>query len=142
LVPTLAVVVDLTGPGGDYDSPVLEVRGRHMLPRIRETAAAALRKGVKVVAATDTGYGPGSVLRLSHELEELVGIGMSPAEAIAAGTSVAAELLEVGDHVGRLAAGYDADFIVMERSPLENIGAVQDLLMVVNNGKVVLDRER
>ena len=142
LVPTLAVVVDLTLPGGDYDSPLLQIRGRHMLPRVREMAAAAHRMGVRVVAATDTGYGPESVLRLSHELQELVNIGMTPREAIRAATGTAAELLGVADHTGRLAAGMDADFIVMERNPLEDIGAVQDLLMVVSDGKVILDRER
>jgi imidazolonepropionase-like amidohydrolase len=140
LAPTIAVVRDLTLPGGDYDNPVLEVRGRHMLPRVREMAGKAHRGGVRVVAATDTGYGPGSVLRLSHELIELVDIGMSSMEAVRAATSVAAELLGVDDHTGKLAAGMDADIIVMERNPLEDIGAVQDLLMVINNGAVVVNR--
>ncbi len=140
LAPTIAVVVDLTQPGGDYDSPVLQVRGRHMLPRIRETAANAHRMGVKVVAATDTGYGPNSVLRISHELMELVGIGMTPLEAIRAGTVVGAELLGVDDRTGSLVAGKDADFVVLERNPLEDIGAVQDVLMVVSDGRVVVER--
>ncbi len=140
LVPTIAVVRDLTLPGGDYDNPVLEVRGRHMLPRVRETAGTAYRIGVPIVAATDTGYGPGSVLRLSHELIELVDIGLTSMEAIRAATAVAAELLRVEDHTGTLVAGHDADFIVMERNPVEDIGAVQDLLMVVKDGVIVLDR--
>ncbi len=140
LAPTIAVVRDLTLPGGDYDNPVLEVRGRHMLPRVREMAGKAHRRGVRVVAATDTGYGPGSVLRLSHELIELVEIGMSAMDAIKAATSVGAELLGVADHTGKLAVGMDADIIVMERNPLEDIGAVQDLLMVINNGSVVVNR--
>ncbi len=140
LVPTIAVVEDLTQPGGDYDSPVLIMRGRHMLPRIRETARNAQRLGVRLVGATDTGYGPNSVLRISHELMELVGVGLTPMEAIQAVTSVAAELLRVDDHTGRLAVGFDADFLVMERNPLDDIGAVQDLLMVVSDGVVVVDR--
>jgi len=142
LVPTLAVVVDLTQPGGDYDSPVLQVRGRHMLPRIRATARRAHELGIPIATGTDTGYGPNSVLRIGHELQELVGIGMTPAEAIAAATTVGAKLVGVDDHAGRLAVGYDADFIVMEQNPLEDIGAVQDLLMVVSNGRVILDRPR
>ncbi|MCI0485128.1 MAG: amidohydrolase family protein [Blastocatellia bacterium] len=140
LVPTIAVVSDLTRPGGDYDNPVLEVRGRHMLPRIRETAALAHKLGVKIVAATDTGYGPNSTLRMSQELEELVHVGLSPLQAIQSATVVAAELVGVADHTGKIAAGFDADLIVVERNPLENIGAIHDLLMVVNNGKIVLNR--
>lgn len=140
LVPTIAVVADLTLPGGDYDSPLLAIRGRHMYPRIKKTAAMAHKLGVKLVTATDTGYGPNSTLRLSQELEEFVGIGLSPPEAIRAATSVAAELLGVDDHTGRIAAGLDADLIAIENNPFEDIGAVHDILLVVNNGKVVLNR--
>ncbi len=57
LVPTIAIVRDLTIPGGDYDNAVLNIRGRHMLPRVREMARNAHEMGVKIVAATDTGYG-------------------------------------------------------------------------------------
>jgi len=138
--PTLAVVADLTLPGGDYDNAGLQIRGRFMLPRIRETAGRALRAGVKMVAATDTGYGPESVVRMSHELEELVGIGMTPLQAIQAATTVAAEMLGVSDHAGRIAQGLDADLILVERNPLEDIRVMQDVLLVVNNGKVVLNR--
>ncbi len=140
LVPTIAVVVDVSTPGGDYDNAVLQVRGRHMLPRVRETAATAHRLGVRLAAATDTRYGPGSVVRLSHELIELVGVGLSPLEAIRSATTVAAELLGVDDHAGRVAAGFDADLLVLERNPLDDIGAYQDVLMVVNDGRVVVDR--
>ena len=140
LVPTIAVVADLTRPGGDYDNPVLEVRGRHMLPRVRETAAAAHAMGVPVVAATDTGYGAESVLRLSHELIEFVGIGMSELDAIRAATTVAAELLGVEDRTGRVAAGFEADLLVLDRNPLEDIGQYQDVLFVMSDGIVALDR--
>lgn len=140
LVPTIAVVADLTLPGGDYDNAVLNIRGRHMLPRVREMAARAHRKGVRIVAATDTGYGPESVLRLSHELIELVGVGLSPLEAIRAATITAAELLGVADHTGRVAAGLDADLLVLERNPLDEIGAYQDPLLVMSDGRIVVDR--
>jgi imidazolonepropionase-like amidohydrolase len=140
LVPTIAVVSDLTAPGGDYDNPLLLIRGRHMLPRIRETAANAHKLGVKLVAATDTGYGPDSTLRLSLELEELVSIGLTPFQALQAATSVAAEMLKIEDRTGTLAASLDADFIAMERNPLEDIGAIHDLLMVINDGKIILNR--
>ncbi len=140
LVPTLAVVADLTQPGGDYDDPVLQVRGRHMLPRVRAMTAEAHRRGVKIVAATDTTYGPESVLRLGHELEELVGAGLSPLAALRAATTVAAELLGVADHTGRIAPGLDADLLVLESNPLADVGAVQDPLLVVSDGRVVLDR--
>lgn len=140
LVPTIAIVRDLTIPGGDYDNAVLNIRGRHMLPRILETAAAAHRLGVPIVAATDTGYGPNSTTTLAHELLELERVGMSPLEALRAATTTAAELLGVDDHTGHLAPGMEADFIVLERNPLEDIGVVQDVLMVVSDGRVAVQR--
>jgi len=140
LVPTIAIVRDLTIPGGDYDNAVLNIRGRHMLPRVQEMARNALELGVKIVAATDTGYGPDGTTRLAHELLELVEIGMTPLEALQAATTTAAELLGVDGHTGRIAVGLEADFIVLERNPLEDIGVVQDVLMVVSDGKVIVQR--
>jgi len=140
LVPTIAVVADLKMPGGDYDQPLLAVRGRHMLPRVQEMAATAHRLGVRIVAATDTGYDPNSTLRLSQELEELLGIGMSPAEVIRSATSLAAELMGMEDRIGRVFPGYEADLLVVDQNPLEYIGAFHDPLLVINKGKVVLNR--
>ena len=140
LVPTIAIVSDLKLPGGDYDEPLLAVRGRHMLPRIRETARKAHKLGVRLIAATDTGYDPESVMRLGLELEELVGIGMTELEALKSATSLAATFLEIDDHTGRIANGLDADLLILENNPLENIEAIHDPLMVLNNGKIVVNR--
>lgn len=71
---------------------------------------------------------------------ELVGVGLSPLEAVQAATTTAAELLGVADRVGQVRRGYEADLIVVERNPLENIEVVQDVLMVVSDGKVVVQR--
>ena len=140
LVPTIAVLSDVTSPGGDYDHPFLQVRGRHMLPRLLETVTSAYKIGVKLIAATDTGYEPDSTLRLGLELEELVKIGMTNLEAIKAATSSAAIFLAVEDHTGSISEGLDADLLVLDRNPLETIGAVHDPLMVINNGKIVLNK--
>ena len=140
LVPTIAIVRDLTIAGGDYDNAVLNIRGRHMLPRVQEMAGMAHELGVRIAAATDTGYGPNSTTTLAHELLELVEIGMSPHEALQAATTTAAELFGMEDRVGRLEPGYEADLIVLERNPLDDIGVVQDVLMVVSDGAVIVQR--
>lgn len=140
LVPTMAIVSDLTVPGGDYDSPTLRIRGEYMVDRMREMVARAHRMGVRVVASTDTGYGAGSTVRIGHELEEFVGVGMTPLEALQAATTVAAELLGVGDHTGRLEPGLDADLVVTERNPLDDIRALQDALLVLTDGRVAATR--
>lgn len=139
LVPTMAVVVDLTEPGGDYDNPGLTIRGRFMLPRMREMVKRANQMGVKIIAATDTGYGATGTLRLGHELEELTNAGLTPLQVIQSCTSLAAELLNL-KNTGKVAAGLDADLLIIERNPLESIVTIQDPMLIINNGKVVLNR--
>jgi imidazolonepropionase-like amidohydrolase len=95
---------------------------------------------VKVVAATDTGFGADGTLTLQHEIEMLTQCGLSPMEAIQAATSVPAELLGISGRTGSIQKGYEADLIVVDRNPLEDVRYLQDVLLVVNDGKVVLDR--
>ncbi len=140
LDPTIAIQNDLLEPGGDYDNPGLKIRGRFMVPRVHQMVARAHQLGVKIVTGTDTGYGPNSVVRLSHELEELVSSGLTPLEALKAATATGAELLGVQGRTGRIAQGLEADLIVVERNPLEDIRTTEDVLLVVNNGKVVVNR--
>ena len=140
LVPTIATVIDLIEPEGDYDDPVLSMRGRHMLPRVREMSQHAQKLGVKIVAGTDTGYGPRSIRRIPHEIVELVGIGMPPMDAIKASTSLAAECLGIASRTGSIQPGKEADLIVVERDPLTYLTALQDVLLVINDGTVVVNR--
>ena len=140
LVPTIATVMDLIEPGGDYDNAQLSIRGRAMLPRVRETAAKAYKTGVKIVAGTDTGYGPTSNRRLSHEVIELAAIGMAPMEAIKAATSLSAECLGINGRTGSIKPGLEADLIAVERDPLSDVRNLQEVVLVINNGKVALHR--
>ncbi len=138
--PTIATVADLIEPGGDYDNAVLSIRGRHMLPRVREMTARAWKLGVKIIAGTDTGYGPNSNRRMPHEVAEFVALGMPPMDAIKAATSLAADCLGIGARTGAIKPGMEADMIVVERDPLADIVNLQDVLVVINDGKVALNR--
>jgi imidazolonepropionase-like amidohydrolase len=69
-----------------------------------------------------------------------VRLGLTPLEALVTATSGAAELLGVGDRTGRIAEGYEADLILLEHDPLEDPAALQDVLMVMTNGRVALNR--
>ena len=139
LVPTYITVVDLTRPGGDYDDPILTLRGAHMLPRLAETVQRAHRMGVKIVTGADTQYGPESLSRISGEVASLVELGLTPLEALRSATTVAADLLGLGK-VGAITSGYEADLIVVERNPLQDAKALADVLVVISNGRVALNR--
>jgi imidazolonepropionase-like amidohydrolase len=138
--PTIATVMDLIEPGGDYDNAILAIRGRHMLPRLREASAKAWKMGIKLVAGTDTGYGPQSNRRMPHEAIELAAIGMPPMDAIKAATYTSAECLGIEKRTGSIRPGMEADLVAVERDPLSDIRNLQDVILVVNNGKVVLNR--
>lgn len=140
LVPTIATVLDLIDPGGDYDDPALSIRGRAMLPRLRNTAGRALAMGVKIVAGTDTSYTAKGVRRMPDEIIELKGVGMSTMQAIQAGTAASAELLGIGKRTGSIKPGMEADLIVIDGDPFADIQALHDVVAVINNGRVVLDR--
>ena len=139
LVPTYITVVDLTRPGGDYDDPILTLRGAHMLPRLGETVQRAHRMGVKIVTGADTQYGPESLSRVSGEVASLVELGLTPLEALRSATTVAADLLGLSK-TGAIQAGFEADLIVVERNPLQDSKALADVLVVISNGRVALNR--
>ena len=62
--------------------------------------------------------------------------GMSQAQALRAGTSVAAELLGLQAKVGTLEAGKLADIVATPGNPLEDIKVTQSVLFVMKEGQI------
>jgi len=139
-VPTYTTMIDLIEPGGDYDNPVVKIRGLHMLPHIEETIKRAYAMGIPIVTGADTSYGPESVVRITIEMVNFVKLGMTPLEAIRSATVVATEMLGISDRTGVLEVGMEADILVVSGNPLEDIRAVQDVIVVISNGRVGLNR--
>ena len=140
LVPTYSTLIDLVESGGDYDDPVTRVRGMHMMPRMEETFRKAHRLGIKIVTGADVSYTPQSITRVSHEVANFVKLGMTPAEALRSATVTAAELFRIEKKTGAIEPGLEADLIVVEDDPLENIRTLQDVLFVMSNGRVAINR--
>ena len=140
LVPTFTTVVDLTEPGGDYDNPVLFIRGQHMLSALEKTVKRAYEMKIKIVTGADTGYGPNSVTRVGMEITNFVKLGMKPMDAIRSATSVGAELLQISNRTGTVTVGKEADLIVVPDNPLEDIRSVQDVVLVISNGVIAMNR--
>ena len=138
--PTMEAMKDLTEVGGDYDNRDLMLRGRHMLPNLREAIARAHNMGVKIVAGSDTGYGPSSVARLAIEIANLVDSGLSPLAALQAATLTSAQMLRREQAIGQIAPGFEADLLIVERNPLDQPATLQDPLLVISNGRIGLDR--
>jgi len=136
-VPTYITIVDLEEEWQHY---VLRLRGRHMLPQIERGIREAHRLGVKLATGADSSYEESAINRISLEIEIFANLGLSNFEALQAGTVSAAELLRIDDRTGRIAEGFEADLIVVPANPLEDIRALQDVLLVMSNGLLAMKR--
>jgi imidazolonepropionase-like amidohydrolase len=110
------------------------------LERILPAKYAALRKahkaGVKIALSTDVGSFSWDINQ-AKDFEYLVTrVGMTPMDAIRAGTSVAAELLGQSDRIGHLAVGMLADIVAVAGDPLDDITVLQNVVFVMKDGKV------
>jgi imidazolonepropionase-like amidohydrolase len=139
-VPTADIVNDLAEAGGDYDDAALQRRGQMMLPILKAAVRRARELGVKIAAGSDTSYGPRSVTTLAREVVVLADSGLTPLEALQAATTRNAELLKLEQQIGQLAAGFEADILVVSGNPLQNPRVLLDPLLVVSNGRVAVDR--
>jgi imidazolonepropionase-like amidohydrolase len=138
--PTFITLVDLSEAGGDYDTAPLQLRGRHMLPRAEDAIKAAYALGVPVITGVDTEYGPASTSRVALEVASFRALGMTPMDAIRSATAVAAACLGIQQRTGTLTSGMEADLLVVERNPLDDVRALQDAVIVISDGRVALKR--
>jgi imidazolonepropionase-like amidohydrolase len=138
-VPTYSALVDISDSGGDYDDPGLQIRGRFMLPQLRVAIRTAARIGVKFATGADTEYSPRSVARVPGEVAYLVDAGLTPLAAIQAATTSGADLLGIASKTGHLEAGFEADLIAVDGNPLERIWVLQNPLLIMSNGQIVLN---
>ena len=138
--PTFTTLFDLAEPGGDYDSAPLQLRATHMIPRAAEAIKSAYALGVPVITGVDTEYGPNSTSRISLEIAHLRELGFTAMDALRSATAVAATCLGIAQRVGTLKAGMEADLVVVERNPLDDVRALQDAVIVIADGRVALKR--
>jgi imidazolonepropionase-like amidohydrolase len=84
-----------------------------------ESTRRAFKAGVKLGMGSDAVYSMFG--QNTRELEWFVRAGMTPAQALATATTTAADLLDQGQLLGRLAPGYAADIVAVEGRPLDDI---------------------
>jgi len=100
----------------------------------------AHRKGVKIAVGSDLcGYEVASHV-CAREFDTLIEAGLSPMDAIKAGTSVGAELLQWDDMLGSLEPNKLADIIAVPGNPLEDISALESPSFVMKDGKIIVNK--
>ena len=65
---------------------------------------------------------------------------MTPLQALQAATIVNAEMLRLDKRIGAVEPGLEADILVVDGNPLDNIRTLLDPLLVISNGRIGLDR--
>lgn len=96
----------------------------------------AHKAGVKMIFGTDAGVYPHG--DNAKQLSRMTQFGMSPAEAIRAATSTAAEALGKEKELGSITEGFFADMIAVAGNPLEDISLLENPQFVMKNGEVFL----
>jgi imidazolonepropionase-like amidohydrolase len=118
-----------TGPLNDF------------IARNLETAKRAFRAGVRFAMGSDAVYTMFG--ENTRELAWFVKAGMTPEQALKTATVDGAELLGVGDRLGRLKPGYLADIAAIDGNPLENIdAAIKNVRWVMKAGAVVVNKTK
>jgi len=114
----------------EYADTMQEIERKHA------SMEYALKAGIRLVAGTDSYIGDIRFGAMPDEMRWLIEYGCSPMQAIQAATLWAAESMGWTD-IGALQPGRLADVIAVEGNPLEDIRAMDKVVLVVREGKVV-----
>ena len=114
-------------------APELQAKAAEVFPKARAMLGKAIAAGVKIACGTDAPAIPHG--QNAKELWAMVDRGMSPMQAIHAGTVMSAELVGVDD-IGRIVPGFLADIIAVPGDPSDDITTTQDVRFVMKGGVV------
>jgi imidazolonepropionase-like amidohydrolase len=122
LVPTLSAGANMIARGTEAGIPafMVEKSKEHRQSRL-SSFVKAWKAGVRIAFGTDAGTPFNMHGRNASELSELVAMGLSSHEAIVSATGRAAEALGIQHATGSILPGKQADLLILEKNPLEDI---------------------
>jgi len=142
VAPGLAWLVRTARNAGEYG---IKPGGRVSLMYERELAAAVEtarkmhRRGIRVLIGGDYGFAWTPQGTNAKDLEYFVDlIGMSPMEAILAGTMYGGQIMGMGNELGQIKEGWLADLLLVDGDPVANVRVLQEhdrLLAIMKDGK-------
>jgi imidazolonepropionase-like amidohydrolase len=103
---------------------------------MRRGTRLAARMGVPIALGTDAGVGDHGTNAREFRLLVEWG-GLTPTQALVAGTSAAARLLGWSERVGTLAGGRFADVVAVPGDPTQDVTATERVSFVMKGGVVV-----
>jgi len=119
----------------EFGLPQENVDKEKMVGRLqRENFQRAVQGGAKMAFGTDAGVYPHG--DNARQFFYMVKYGLSPAQAIRAATSNAADLIGRAKDVGTIEAGKYADIIAVSADPLQDVRALENVGFVMKGGVV------
>jgi imidazolonepropionase-like amidohydrolase/ABC-type multidrug transport system permease subunit len=122
--------------GGKGVDPAKAAIFAKALEQSRENLLRAWKAGVPLAMGTDSGNPlvfPGPSMH--HELQLWVRAGIPAAVALQAATGNGAALVRAGNRIGGIRKGMDADLLLVDGNPLQDIGATERISLVVFKGE-------
>jgi imidazolonepropionase-like amidohydrolase len=120
---------------GNYTEEGMAAMERSIPIALKVFKQALATPGLKIIFGTDAVAGAHG-----HNVEELIYRvqkgGQDPKSAITSVTSLSAESINMGDKVGAIAPGMEADLIAVDGDPLRDITALRRVVFVMKGGKV------
>lgn len=139
LVPTLSAPFNIMEKGEKSGIPAFVIEKTQRVKDTHiESAKKAYQAGIPIAMGADAGTpfnGHGENLK---ELELLVGVGLSPMEAILSATRIAAGAIGLSHMIGTVEEGKLADLIVVEGDPLKDIKILQNknnIVAIMKDGR-------
>ena len=135
LVPTLMAfegVKERLGKG--IYTPTVEEKVRMTMGSVGKAVTRAKALGVPVAFGTDAGVFEHG--RNGGEFALLVANGLTPREALASATTVAAKVLSLDGEIGRIAPGMSADMIAVSGDPLTDVRILEKIDWVMARGRI------
>ena len=136
LVPTLSVRIGLKE---SKFPPLVQAKVDQVVNKQDTMVKRALALGVRIAPSTDAAVYPHG--ENAAEFGFMTADGMTLAQSLQAGTSVAAELLGLSNKVGTLKAAMLADIVAVPGNPLQDINVTRSVVFVMKDG-VVYRNER
>lgn len=136
LVPTLMAFQGIkVNLGTGFYTPVVEEKIRAVSAFAETIVQRARENNVRIAFGTDAGVFPHG--QNAGEFALMRAGGMSNREALAAATTVAAEVLGMESEIGRIANGFSADIIAVDGNPLADVTVLENVDWVMVRGRVI-----
>ncbi len=136
LVPTLKASSDIIENADNLPSYMVK-NASHVLSNTRGVITNAIKNKVKIVMGTDAGTPYNYHGDNAKELEYLSEYGVSNQDLIKAATTIPAQLLDLEHCLGSVKQGYEADLILLDANPLDDISALRkNIRYVISRGRL------